>query len=342
MENHPSSMSMMIPTFDFVKKYLKENIPFFNDSIDTLDIENSVKSLVLKIFPDWSSDELIISYCEEGITNKLVKVSYASKTILIRCYGNGTSAFIDRESELISFVSLHLQGNAPPLYARFRNGICYGFLEGKVLTFKDLPLFSNLIAKRLAQWHKIHIPNECNYESNLLWKTLDKWMEQVNPSPLLVTIKEELKFLKSLISPHEDDIVFCHNDLLCANIIYRKEVGDVIFIDYEYASYSFRAFDIANHFNEFSGFDLHFDSCPNDEFKREWLTTYLTEYLNNCPPSDEEVDSLFLKVEKFILVSLIYWALWALIQSQVSDIDFDFWEYAIKRMDEFSKRKKNL
>lgn len=48
-------------------------------------------------------------------------------------------------------------------------------------------------------------------------------------------------------------MVFCHNDLLHANIIYDSKSDKVMFIDYEYANYGYRGFDIGNHFNEFGG-----------------------------------------------------------------------------------------
>jgi thiamine kinase-like enzyme len=48
--------------------------------------------------------------------------------------------------------------------------------------------------------------------------------------------------------------VLCHNDLLSGNILRRYESGaqeypdrQVFLIDYEYAAYNYRAFDIANH-----------------------------------------------------------------------------------------------
>lgn len=47
--------------------------------------------------------------------------------------------------------------------------------------------------------------------------------------------------------------MFAHNDLLLGNVIFNKDEGTISFIDYEYASYNYQAFDIANHFNEFVG-----------------------------------------------------------------------------------------
>lgn len=51
----------------------------------------------------------------------------------------------------------------------------------------------------------------------------------------------------------DSPIVFCHNDLLLANIIYNAEKNTVTFIDYEYSNYNYQAFDIGNHFAEFAG-----------------------------------------------------------------------------------------
>lgn len=47
--------------------------------------------------------------------------------------------------------------------------------------------------------------------------------------------------------------MFCHNDLLLANVVVNDSGDDVTFIDYEYAADSYQAYDIANHFNEYAG-----------------------------------------------------------------------------------------
>jgi ethanolamine kinase len=50
-----------------------------------------------------------------------------------------------------------------------------------------------------------------------------------------------------------DHLVFCHNDLLLANILHDKGKDAIAFIDFEYAGPNYQAYDIANHFCEFSG-----------------------------------------------------------------------------------------
>jgi thiamine kinase-like enzyme len=66
-------------------------------------------------------------------------------------------------------------------------------------------------------------------------------------------LEEEYAKLKAELSSVGSPIVFCHNDLLLANIIYNTKKNIVTFIDYEYSNYNYQAFDIGNHFAEFAG-----------------------------------------------------------------------------------------
>ena len=45
-------------------------------------------------------------------------------------------------------------------------------------------------------------------------------------------------------------MVFSHNDLLVNNVLIRKDNKKFIFIDFEYATYNFPFYDIANYFEE--------------------------------------------------------------------------------------------
>ena len=43
-------------------------------------------------------------------------------------------------------------------------------------------------------------------------------------------------------------LVFSHNDLLPGNVLIRKDNNKYVFIDYEYSSYNYDFYDIANYF----------------------------------------------------------------------------------------------
>jgi thiamine kinase-like enzyme len=47
-----------------------------------------------------------------------------------------------------------------------------------------------------------------------------------------------------------EGLVFSHNDLLANNVLIQKETHNFVFIDYEYASYNFPIFDLANYICE--------------------------------------------------------------------------------------------
>ena len=97
-----------------------------------------------------------------------------NEAVLMRAYGNQTEIIIDRESksayqvyvvpvcsrlaeETRSHELLASKGLAPPLLARFRNGLLYRFVQGQVCTPDDLtrPEVWRGVARRLAEWHAV-------------------------------------------------------------------------------------------------------------------------------------------------------------------------------------------
>lgn len=116
----------------------------------------------------------------------------------------------------------------------------------------------------------------------------------------------------------------------------------VNFIDYEYATPSPAAFDIANHFAEWGGFDCDFSVLPTvsqrTEFIREYIHSYFSLVADKPADLDEEaeVGKLCAEVDHFRGVPGFYWGIWALIQATISDIDFDYAAYAEIRLGEHS------
>lgn len=94
--------------------------------------------------------------------------------MLLRAYGKGTEVLIDRDSEVETLSlpgkladtvtgeatshSLLSQHNlAPPLLARFHNGLMYRFIQGRVCGPEDLtkePVWRG-VARRLGEWHAV-------------------------------------------------------------------------------------------------------------------------------------------------------------------------------------------
>lgn len=70
----------------------------------------------------------------------------------------------------------------PPLYARFKNGLVYGFIKGNVSTVEELGQEKTAawIAKKLGQWHQVNLPedHQSSKKEQKLWKTMYKWLDQ--------------------------------------------------------------------------------------------------------------------------------------------------------------------
>lgn len=120
--------------------------------------------------------------------------------------------------------------------------------------------------------------------------------------------------------------------------------ASVTFIDYEYSTPAPAAFDIANHFAEWGGFECDYSVLPTRRVRRNFLRDYLrsTSTHLNQTHTEEEVGELFEQVDRFRGVPGFYWGIWALIQAEISTIDFDYASYAEVRLGEYFAWKREV
>ncbi|KAJ2887370.1 hypothetical protein FB639_001373 [Coemansia asiatica] len=243
-------------------------------------------------------------------------------------------------------------GMCPPLYARFQNGLVYGYIPGTVPKPEEMgnSQWAPLIAKRLAEWGQVQLPSD---HSPQLFPILRRWMQDIPQTYANKrandifhknfshrALADELDFLHDLLLKVESPAVFSHNDLLSGNIIMSETKDKVSFIDYEYATYNYRGFDIANHFNEYAGFECDYSRYPAKEAQLEWFKVYLGQA--NLDSSPESLEKMYVEVCHFQLASHFYWGVWGLVQASISDIDFDYMDYARMRFEEYYKNKAQL
>ncbi|NXT33528.1 EKI2 kinase, partial [Pelecanoides urinatrix] len=340
-------------------------VPHLGIAVDEGDVLPGALRLMRELRPAWEPARVKTKLFTDGITNKLV-ACYTDEdmadAVLVRVYGRKTELFVDRETELRSFQVLRAHGCAPDLYCAFQNGLCYQFLPGIALGpdhVRDPHIF-RLVAQEMARVHAIHANG--SLPKPILWQKLHKYLTLVktdlspkvsNPSlqqdvPSLEMLEQELAWMKETLSQLGSPIVLCHNDLLCKNIIYDGTQEHVRFIDYEYTGYNYQAFDIGNHFNEFAGVkEVDYRLYPSKETQLQWLRSYLQAYKQltqgdrgGTGVSEEELEALYVQVNKFSLASHFLWACWGLIQDKYSTIDFNFLSrYAKLRFKQYFKMK---
>lgn len=123
------------------------------------------------------------------------------------------------------------------------------------------------------------------------------------------------------------------------NIIYNDKNDTVSFIDFEYTHLNYALFDIANHFVEYAGVDdADFNIYPTREEQKRWLKTYFQTRQVNQQIID---DHLCHRVDQFSALAHLMWGLWALVQSRLSTLNFDYINYANLRLDSY-KRLRNI
>jgi ethanolamine kinase len=325
--------------------------PHLDVILGQTNLESAVQPIVEAVRPEWQLKTVKFRLFTEGISNKLIgaytgpTIDDDPKAILIRIYGINTDLLIDREEEKNTFRLLHSHGCGAPLHLTFSNGCCYGYIAGRALDIEDVYLSDIylLIIRRMVHIHGIRSDGPTHTGSPMLFRTLEKWMRVVSTDmktseqtermkkfiPSKAKLLQEVEVLRNSLVPLKSQVVFCHNDLLVKNIILSKTADCVMFIDYEYAGYNYRAFDIADHFCEFAGVDeVDYSRYPNKAFQLQWLQIYLEETAkqtgSGSPVMSQDVENLYVKVNKFALAAHLFWGLWALVQARHSDIDFDF------------------
>ncbi|KAI8320171.1 kinase-like protein [Martensiomyces pterosporus] len=336
------------------RESLIDNVPYIAFEVRHDSLFEDSKELLVKAFPDWRDDELTLKQCKDGITNKLIQCTnkQTGLTVLIRAYGKHTEVIIDRDQELINMAGLAYMGMCPPLYARFDNGLLYGFIPGNIVKPEEMgsETLGPLIAKKLSEWNRILLPGD---RSPQLFPVIRRWLgdvprdyedkaanEKFHAHFSLEKLARELDELEEVLVKLDSPVVFSHNDLLSGNVILSSSQEDVSFIDYEYAAYSYRGFDIANHFNEYAGFECDYSRYPAKESQLAWFKIYLENADQDASP--EVLEKMYEEVSLFQLASHYYWGVWALVQASISDIDFDYMDYAKSRFDQYFKVKAEL
>ena len=298
-----------------------------------------------------------------GITNLLFRVTglslllekgteaiadFDDNSVLVRVFG--AEGMIDRDVETSTYAALCDAGVAHRYVGRFGNGRIEGWLDSyETLQKTDFcdAATSNAVAVEMARLHyKFRVPESLqewhNVSEPAMWTQLHSWMDQAQSYEQFKTpeddkraraldlssIRSEISWLEDEVCPPGARVVFCHNDLLAANIMRQPATGQIQLIDFEYGGVNFVAFDVANHFNEHAGGTDDEDNgvpnyalFPSKKRQEEFVRTYVRAAREigggsneGVSGEEEEVRDLLVDVGAFILANHLYWGLWAVNQ----------------------------
>lgn len=360
-ETYPGSVDLSLPTEE-VERQAKAVVRGVMTANEVDDVE--------KIWTNAQDCDISIVELCGGITNRLYLIGHKNTKVILRTFGNGTEAFIDRRKENLVFAQLSQTGFGPAFHGLIEGGRIEGYLPSVTLQPQQMkdPAIYPKVAGALAELHSFSCPPL--QTDGWLWEKIRLFFELADKVHFddaaqaaklaaldLPRMRDQLQGLQDLLaaargkllgrSSEEDqgrlfafEEVLCHNDLLSGNILLAQpEAGgqqapkrDVYLIDFEYAAYNHRGFDLANHFCEFGGFDFDVvTQFPSEELRKAFLRHYLLSAGGDR--SDAFVQGFHDVSMVLCLASHLSWGAWAVVQAGQTTIDFDYLTYAGRRFE---------
>ena len=252
-----------------------------------------------------------------GLTNRNLKISTASGDYVARISSNKSSLLsIDRQSEYENSKIASGIGVGAPVFDYLPEFglLVIGYLPGK--TYSNLDVSNNLsrIAGACNLLHKA-APFSRDFD---MFVIQEKYKNLVTGSGFRFPngyhqYAPHLSRMKSALAVLDEGRVPCNNDLLPANFI--DDGKKIWLIDYEYSGNNDACFELGNIWSE-------------AKLPISALEELVTAYYGSSRP--EKLARAWL----FALLAKYGWTLWASIQSSVSDIDFDFWQWGMEKFDD--------
>jgi thiamine kinase-like enzyme len=264
---------------------------------------------------------------EGGITNRNFRVNFGGTDYVVRLPGKRTALLgIDREAECIANKAAAELGIAPKVAALLSepSALVTVFVSGREMRADELrePEAIAEVAHDLRSLHDSGTELPSGFDS---FRLVEEYAEtgRAHGSEPPDGYDEALEAAHAIERAVRDqpghEPVPAHNDLLPANFL--REGDRMQLIDWEYAGMGDRWFDLGNF-------------AVNNELDDDQETQLLQAYFGE-PPDDRKRATLKL----FRFMSDFREAMWGVVQAGVSELDFDFREYAQKHFDRLQKAR---
>ncbi|VDM97787.1 unnamed protein product [Thelazia callipaeda] len=313
--------------------------------------------------------------------------------VIFRVYRNLTK---DHElPEGIVFAILAERRLGPRLLGIMPGGRFEEYIPSRTLTNDEfcLPCVAQEVGRILARIHSLDMPIDKSYR---LMHFIDKIQKRLKDSnqwmtsyPMHTTLAkvdkklcpeyinfnlllEEIDMCKKCLAKSGSPLVFSNNDVHEGNLLLRNgfkvtsegfigqkdNIDPIVLIDYEYACYNYRGFDLCHYCVEccqhnegevWPYYKINQEQWPNEEIQRLYVGAYFdeankiyresheAESRNHCIldlPSDRDaaIERLLCEVRQFAAFPQLFWALWSFQQAEIYQIDFDYTEYGFDRL----------
>jgi thiamine kinase-like enzyme len=260
----------------------------------------------------WPGRPATVSDLSGGITNRNFLVEVDGGAFVLRMGGQNTNLLgIDRVTEHAASLRAAEIGVGPEVAAFIEpeGWLVTRFIHGRGVPPEEIRRPDG-VRRVAAVLRRIHgaaaIPGRFDAHAVVDQYRLEALAHGVSVPPEFVAAHEASERIRSARGPQ--DLVPCHNDLLNANFL---DDGEIRIVDWEYAGMGDRFFDLAN-------------LSVNHEFGLDEDRMLVAAYFGEEKPAD------LAAVRLMRFMSDFREAMWGVLQSGISELDFDFTGYAAK------------
>ena len=251
-----------------------------------------------------------------GLTNTNYKVTSPAGCFVVRISGKDTSLLaIDRANEVHNTIAAAETGVGAPFVASLpeHDALVLGFLEGEVMDAEKMRRGDRLDAVAGA-CRRLHGGRRFLHGFDM-FEIQPRYLEIVRERGFrlpdrYVSFEPQIRELERAMRVRSEPTVPCNNDLLAENFI--DVGGEMRLIDYEYSGNNEPSFELGNVWSE-------------SNLSLAQLEELVAHYYGG--PLRNKVA----RARLWGLMSKYGWTLWGSIQAGVSDLDFDFWGWAMEK-----------
>lgn len=251
-----------------------------------------------------------------GLTNQNFKVVTPDGVFVARVFSDGGELLaINRDHEYQNSLIAAAAGVGAPVieYCPADRVLVLGFVQGRTLTNADIAEPATLV-RIAAACRRLHGADRFVSDFDM-FEIQPRYYATATAAGLRIPagygeLMPAFHAARRALALRDEGTVPCNNDLLAANFI---DDGDQIWlIDYEYSGNNDPCFELGNVAGE----------CGLDD---NALAALVTAYYGRSRPNR------IARAKLYSLVARYGWTLWGAIQHASSELDFDFWSWAMER-----------
>jgi thiamine kinase-like enzyme len=278
-------------------------------------VTDELLRIVQTLAPELGEPEGESRPLEGGITNRNYLVTLGGNRYVIRVPGKDTSLLgIDRSAEREANENAAAIGVAPRVVAQLDDPACLvtEFVTCTEMTADDLrePATMKTVMGVLRSVHDSKADLPTSFDS---FRVVEEYRataaERGGEIPAAYQeAHDRAREIESVLSGPEHQPAPCHNDLLAGN--YHRGAERIWVVDWEYAGMGDRYFDLANF-------------AINNELETSQHPELLADYF-----SEDAGGKRLATLRLMMFMSDFREAMWGVVQTVASDLDFDFKDYA--------------